>query len=178
MDCLEELVALIPPPAGIKPHTESEWAEQEAKLGTTLPPDYKALIDRYGSGTFCSLLHIHSPFETSTFFAAMESWLCQIYETAVDFSSNRLDGLVLFPEPDGVLYFAPDEVGGFLLWKTGAASEEWTLIIADARLSTREEFSMTLTEFILRFAKNEIDTKKYEDELPVEPTFVASAFNA
>ncbi len=171
MSFFEELVALIPPPVDTKPHTEAEWVELEAKLGSRLPPDYKMLINRYGAGYFCSLLIIHSPFMTADYFATSQEWLREIHENSKERSSREPFDLTVFPEPGGLLYFASDRLNGFLCWKTEGMPEDWTLVIANDRLLTREEFPMSLTEFILRFARNEVKVEKYSEEPPMEPTF-------
>ena len=58
-DALEELARLVPPPA--EPAPPADWAAARAKLGLELPADYRALIDRYGAGTFDDELSVFAP---------------------------------------------------------------------------------------------------------------------
>ena len=63
-EMLRQLFALVPAPE--QPvATDSEhidWESVEGQLGTRLPEDYKAIIDRYGSGDFCDVLTLLNPF--------------------------------------------------------------------------------------------------------------------
>jgi hypothetical protein len=56
-----DLVALVPPPA--EPvDANGEWDQIEASLGTRLPADFEALIERYGSGMFVDFIRPCTPF--------------------------------------------------------------------------------------------------------------------
>ncbi|MFE7172431.1 hypothetical protein [Streptomyces sp. NPDC057616] len=48
------LIDIAPPPQTLS--AAAEWAPVEAALHRELPPDYKELVDSYGSGAFCGLL--------------------------------------------------------------------------------------------------------------------------
>jgi hypothetical protein len=64
MSAGEDLLRLVAPPEDAQ--VEIDWVAFEGRLGFRLPSDYKWLVDRYGAGSFDSLLHIlqpDSPFE-------------------------------------------------------------------------------------------------------------------
>ena len=59
----DRLLELAPPPTSpVDAGTPDRWGQIERTLGTTLPGDYKSLIDAYGSGEFCDLLWLLNPF--------------------------------------------------------------------------------------------------------------------
>src|SRR5689334_2590115 len=58
---LEELIALLPPPASpVGAH--GDWAAVEANLGLRLAEDYKQFISRYGAGTISGMIVVGNPF--------------------------------------------------------------------------------------------------------------------
>jgi hypothetical protein len=60
-NALGKLVKILPPPK--KPvEAHGDWRKAEAKLGTSLPDDYKTFIEAYGTGAISYELRILSPF--------------------------------------------------------------------------------------------------------------------
>ncbi|MFG2790558.1 hypothetical protein [Streptomyces sp. NPDC048419] len=66
---LDRLTALAPPPSPAEPPdwkeperaAAADWAPVEAALHRELPPDYKELVDTYGSGAFCGYIELLVP---------------------------------------------------------------------------------------------------------------------
>ena len=60
---LSRLFDLSPPPAHpiATSGGKNDWVSVERAIGTALPGDYKAIIDRYGSGDFLDLLILLNP---------------------------------------------------------------------------------------------------------------------
>ena len=74
MDPLLNLIT--PPPDPEETGTPKTWEKIEAQLGLQLPPDYKALIDHYGTGSFADLIFVYNPFtqiEYLNLFYALET---------------------------------------------------------------------------------------------------------
>jgi hypothetical protein len=57
---IAQLTALIPPPTSVR---RRDWAAAEENLQTTLPDDYKTLVDTYGDGLFFDTIRLWTPGE-------------------------------------------------------------------------------------------------------------------
>ncbi|WP_026402438.1 SMI1/KNR4 family protein [Actinomadura rifamycini] len=106
---LERLLALVPPPPS---PAETDWTRAEEALGLALPPEFTAIVRRYGPGTFCDEFSLWSP------------------EKAIEENPGRLEDLRLMlghcphpvhPEPGGLVAWGSDSVGGTLAWLTDPA---------------------------------------------------------
>jgi hypothetical protein len=122
---LDRLAELLPPPADVEP---TDWAPIERRLGTPLPPDYKAFCDRWGragdieSDTFGPVSVYRQPDEARDF----GSVLRQMRDV-----DGTIEGLPLFPEPEGLLSWGGTESRVNLLWRTAGAPSEWEVVLFD-----------------------------------------------
>ena len=60
MDRLPDFI--VPPPDPQETAPPKSWEKIVARLGLELPPDYKAFINRYGTGSFDDFIIIYNPF--------------------------------------------------------------------------------------------------------------------
>ncbi len=131
MNALDDLAALVSPPA--RPcAAEGDFALAEKDLGTPLPRDYKALIRRYGYGTFSDFLHLWSPFfvDSTMISRAREALdadrqLARVALKAVPFAQ--------FPERDGALPWARSDNGDVIYWLTWGEPDAWPVAVWNAR---------------------------------------------
>lgn len=56
---LSKLIDIAPPPRTLS--AAADWAPVETALHRELPPDYKELVDTYGSGAFCCYIELLVP---------------------------------------------------------------------------------------------------------------------
>lgn len=134
---LSRLRALAPPPAQ-PTASRGDFAEVEAELGAPLPPDWKALIEAYGYGTFVDFLHLWSPFFAPCTMASQaratldaDRQLARAWKKAVPFA--------LFPEPDGALPWANTDNGDVLYWLTWGPPDEWPVAVWSPRGGERTD---------------------------------------
>lgn len=102
---VRDLVTLVPPPA--EPvDAQGDWRSVEVSLGTVLPADYKALIERYGLGMFVDFILLHTPFGPGPR-CYSEPGTCQrSCAGAPDQWLERFPYRV-YPQPGGLLEWAP-----------------------------------------------------------------------
>jgi hypothetical protein len=131
MTLLEELFALVPPPAS-PTAAEGDFGPVEADLGTPLPADYKELVRRYGYGTFSDFLNLWSPFFApctmmSQARAALDAnrSLARIAPKAVPFQP--------FPARDGALPWAVTDNGDYVQWLTWGEPDAWPVAVWNPR---------------------------------------------
>jgi hypothetical protein len=139
------LLAEAPPSTQpVDPGTPEGWSAVEQKLGTSLPDDYKWLINTYGSGDFCDLLAIVNPF------AATEAWNL-LSQVSPVLNHYRFGGpfnhtFPCFPEEGGLLPVGSDTSGGDLFWLTRGRPCDWQLVLFD--YDDTEQYSMGLVKFL------------------------------
>lgn len=148
---IEQLSAVLEPPASPveTPRRAEDWAAAEADLGTPLPADYKAFIERYGSGVVDDFLSVFNPF------AANE------HVNLASAGRARLDGLrmlrdefdidtghELFPAAGGLLPFGATDNGHVLFWETKGEPQDWTVIVREPRAPRYERFASNMTGFL------------------------------
>jgi len=90
---IEELRTVLPPPA--TPHatgTPEEWAAIEARIGFTLPTDYKDYIATYGYGRIGGFLVPLNPFFDAgrDFFARADSILATYRQLKADLDPTAI----------------------------------------------------------------------------------------
>jgi hypothetical protein len=111
-----------------------EWDEVETRLGFVLPSDYKAFIERFGSGHFDEFLWVLNPFsanEAIRFPDASERQLA-ILRWLRD-GGEQLP-YPIYPEPGGIVVWAETANGDCLYWITSEASpDEWSVTSNEAR---------------------------------------------
>jgi hypothetical protein len=130
-DDVEKLVRLIPPPDS-PTASNGDWALVEADLGTTLPRDWKALVERYGHGTFADFFHLLSPFfapctmmSTARGALAADRVIAKAFPKAIPFP--------LFPDAEGALPWAQTDNGDVAYWLTWGEPDEWPVAVRNPR---------------------------------------------
>jgi hypothetical protein len=152
------LLTQAPPPyAPVNAGSQVWWDEVERSLGTTLPRDYKWLIDTYGSGDFCDLLIVLNPFSECSqdnLQAQMPPALELYQEYRRPFPENCV--FPVFPQPGGLLPVAFDTNGGDLFWLTRGHPESWTLSHYNWRGGCLlQQHEMSLIEFLVGWISGE-----------------------
>lgn len=150
-DSFEALLQAAPPPMfPVEAGSPDWWPGVETSLGTALPPDYKRLIDTYGTGDFNDLIAVLSPF------AAPPDDLLSMVDTLLEPYRQGRDRLMpdqcpfpAYPEPGGLLPVAIDTHGGTLFWITRGRPEDWTLVHYDLHSNyDYQQYDMGLVAYL------------------------------
>lgn len=177
---LNELERILPPPeSGAKvdiPASPTEWPSVEVTIGISLPPDYKAFIESYGSGSIDRFLSIFNPFAKNphlNLMDAIRTRLEGLRELQAEFEIERKYSI--FPDMNGLLPFGATDNGDVLYWKTTGQPSSWPVVINDARSPEYEEFPIGMTEFLVAILSRKVSSSIFPRAFPSSlPGFVAT----
>ncbi|WP_067824356.1 hypothetical protein [Actinomadura kijaniata] len=158
---LDELSALLPPPTTPFMGSRS-WQEVFAELGTELPADFVALIERYGNFHIVvqarddhgrriptEYLSVRDPrAERSVSWAQAAIYHAERFQALPPFDR----GPNLWPAPGGFLGWGTTTNGEWLGWLTQGPSDEWP--VAMTRSGDRwldEVAEISATEFLVNW---------------------------
>jgi hypothetical protein len=165
---LARLLDLAPPPDNPVNSIpgKNDWETVERTIGTKLPADYKAIIDRYGSGDFCDLLHILNPFCSTEsgnllFQAGPER---DLYGPLIEtYNEGRFGAFPencpfsVYPDPGGLLPLAVNSIGQDYFWLTNGEPDAWTMIKYDPRGGwCYEQYASPLIEYLIEWLSSEV----------------------
>jgi hypothetical protein len=163
-DGLERLRELVPPP--VEPvENQGDWKQVEAKLGTTLPADYKAFTEAYGSGKFDDFLWLFNPFAPE----GPGNLLDERVSTLDAYAESRAKHPDRyppppFPEPGGVLPLGRSDNGDELYWVTEGKPDTWKVAVLGSRGRPFEVHPLGVTAFLAALLAGELETKVFPDE--------------
>jgi hypothetical protein len=149
VSALAELIALAPPPDEVPP---VDWGAAPA-----LPDDYRALVDRYGAGSFAGL-GILVPGHPNRFLDLLRQ---------IEPQRDALRTIETPHPPDELLPWAIDENGNVAWWWTG----DWPVLANEARGPEWLRFDGTATEFIAGVLAGRVDPRflTMRGDVPFEP---------
>jgi hypothetical protein len=146
---LDELIALAPPPAQPPP---VDW-----DAAPRLPDDFRALVDRYGAGSFAGL-GLLVPGHPNRFLDLLRQ---------VEPQRDALRTIGTPYPPDDLLPWAIDENGNVAWWWT----QDWSVVANEARGPQWLRHDGTATAFIAGVLAGRIDPEflAMRGDVPFEP---------
>jgi hypothetical protein len=154
-----------PPPAPVE--NAGSWPQVESDLGTALPDDFKAFIQRYGSGTISGFLSVLNPFSTWPRLNLAQrgrEQLDALRELASEFGEQC--PYALFPAKGGLLPVAMTDNGDVIHWLTHGQPEQWTIVVNESRGPDYEEFRMNLTTFLAAIVSERVRCRAFPRSFP------------
>lgn len=137
------------------------WKGVEALLGLGLPPDYRAFVAEYGSGSFAGFLFVLNPFsrtEGIEFFSGV-GVLCNALRDLKSFNGEKEVPFGVYPERPGLLPWGGDTNGNGLYWLTSGRPSAWPCIVGAGRPTRWERFDLPMTSFLTGVLRREIRCK-------------------
>ncbi len=168
---LENIVT--PPDVPSEIPNEIIWIAVEKKL-TKLPDDYRAFIQRYGTGCIDSFIWIFSP-ASENLNLNLEQQARKQEETIKAINESGVEPFIpLFPHSLGVLPFGITDNGDVLFWVNKGKPNSWTVAVLEARRSPMLEFDMNMTCFLAELCEGSITCEAFPDDFPSSaPVFTA-----
>lgn len=169
---IADLMSVLPPPTAPREAAPADWAAVEAALGTSLPADYRAYVEAYGSGKVGDFIWIFNPFsvrDNITLQVQVERQLSVLKELA---EGGEVMPYPLFPAPGGLLPMGMTDNGDVLHWRTDGAPDEWTIVVNDARSPDCAAHAEDLTRFLARVLTRAETCSMFPEDFPPEaPAF-------
>ena len=173
---IQDITQVLTPPAHpFEQPVSREWMAVENRLGTSLPDDYKAFIEVFGSGTIDSFLWVLNPFSSNPNLNLEHQIKIQAdvleelasYGEAIPFKS--------FPEKDGILPFAMSDNGDVLYWQTSDDPAQWKVVANESRGPDWAQFDLSMTDFLAQILKRQLVCTIFPDSFPsLSASFTAS----
>jgi hypothetical protein len=157
---IENLIRAVPAPESPGDPFPGPWRDVEAKLGTALPADYKAFVQRYGLGFFMEYLWIWTP-KAYDRHVRLEQEVPSVLKM---FREDEYFSFKLWPEPGGLLPFGVTIDGDYLAWATEGPPESWRVRVLDRATGyeVAHAYDCDLTDFLAGVATDTISPPLFE----------------
>ncbi|MFD9125831.1 SMI1/KNR4 family protein [Kitasatospora sp. NPDC059571] len=126
MTTIDDLVALVPPPAHPR-DASGDWLQVEESLGLQLPADFKSLTAAYGLGQFVDFITPLTPFGSHELLLRSARRLLAS-EASFRKENPNLCPYPYYPEAGGLLEWAGTDNGDRLCWLTQGHPDTWRVV--------------------------------------------------
>jgi hypothetical protein len=143
---LERLAGLLPPPACEV--TAPPWQAAEVELGFAFPADFRAFVERYGTGEITrparnnpnvgvTAIEVHAISRDASWgrapgFRGFGEMLDSVHRTFSGAPAEDFSGVVygFHPDPGGMVSWGTNEAGDEFFWlPTGSDSDQWPVVM-------------------------------------------------
>jgi WD40 repeat protein len=173
---LDDLARLLPPPTHpVEAPDPRAWPLVERILGTALPPDYRAFLERHGTGRIEGALRVLSPFADDPEAQLGRQLLVRVGELAAATGGFGVPAPFAAP-PEGWLLWARAENGAALYLRTIGAPEAWTVAVGAAgeACASWQAFPLSTTAFLAAWLSGALRCERLPAP-PASPRFVPGA---
>jgi hypothetical protein len=167
---LDQLVRIMPPPETLLA-PGGDWLAVTSAVGTALPADYMAFIERYGTGRVSGFLWVHNPFEENVHLNLLSQHRITLEaDREVRESFPDLVPEPLFPETGGLFPWAVTDNGDRLYWRTKGVPDAWSVVVWESRGPDYESYSLSMAGLLYAWLRGEINVPMFPPE-DWEPAF-------
>jgi hypothetical protein len=120
-----------------------DWAAVEAELGTTLPTDYRQIVDVFGAGSFDWYVDLLVPGLLGGDLLVESRW-------DAENAGDMFRPYAAYPAPQGLLRWGGSEQEIVFCWQTGAGSpDDWPVLVQSDFVSWTR-YDCGIGEFLVR----------------------------
>lgn len=170
---IHQLARIVPPPRNPQETgTPKTWEKTEKRLGLQLPPDYKTLIDSYGSGSIDDFIMVYNPFAQNEYlnlFFALDALHQADRQTQLlaDPVWTAVQPFELYPAPEGLLpWGGTTNLEDTFFWQIKGPPETWETVFYNLRSGEYEVWKFPLTEFLYRLFTQQVELVLLPDDYP------------
>jgi len=165
IETLQRIVA--PPETPLEVPSVPHWNEVERAIGAGLPRDFRACVERYGTGSFDRFLWVLNPFSSNPhlrLFDRIERNLDALRMLKKDDPGEI--PYALFPEQEGLLPWGITDNGDGLYWHTAGDPDQWSVVVNAARDPECEEFPLGMTDFLAQILSRRARSEIFPSDFP------------
>lgn len=148
MEWVDELVSLT---GWRGERQEMEWDDVEREFGTPLPPDFKAICEVFGPGSFCGYLELMLPVDSADPYSLLGRW--EAFDSRRESPAVRsfFEPYELF-EDSGLILWGVSVTEASYCWLADVSRrpEEWPVVARTDPLEDWHRLDMSTAEFICR----------------------------
>jgi uncharacterized protein involved in tolerance to divalent cations len=148
--------------------TIRDWTRAENELRYTLPDDYKAIVEKYGTFNIDSFMWIFNPFAQNR----NVNLLIQTISSKKIFDNIKHDvsNCIPYEYPDiyDLINWASTDNGDRLYWLINRNTNKWIIAINETRTIEWQDFDMTTTEFLFKLLTKQIHINAFPDTFPCD----------
>jgi hypothetical protein len=151
---LQALLEVLTPPANpLELGDPGQWQQFEARYEVTLPDDYKAFVNTYGTGHIDEVIFSYNPFCQRPILKASYDYAKWLEEAKSINHLKQTYGEVVFPFPvypeaSGLLPWGSTDNGDRLYWQTTTRTDDWSVVVSEVRSDNFETLACSMTDFI------------------------------
>jgi hypothetical protein len=168
---LSQLIQIAPPPIiPLETGSPKQWEVVQGRLGTPLPPDYKAFTDHYGIGQFNNFVVPYNPFTSNEYLNLFQALDVHHHANRQVQMKGRttwsiVDPFELYPAPEGLLPWGTTTRFRFtFFWQLSGPSDTWSTILYDLQTGEYEVWKMPFTSFLVGLFSKEIESVLLSDD--------------
>ncbi|MGL6076475.1 MAG: SMI1/KNR4 family protein [Fimbriiglobus sp.] len=158
-----------------------DWSLIEARIGCSLPQDFKDVVDSFGLGQWREWLIPFGPqFLPDCYDINIAPW--EMIEGEVSFlksltSEERAADFPFdyFPENNGLFPFATTVQADRLCWQMSGKPNEWPMVVCASRDTAYRVYQMSFTDFLAAFLLGKLGCELFPDFDESKPIFEAFA---
>ena len=126
----------------------TDWGRVEAELGTRLPADYRAVVDRIGPGDFLGFRVAVPDAEVPEF--DLRQLVDDVHAAVV--TARPLPGAPYFPEEGGLIPWARTAAGHTLFWlPKGDEPDDWPVVLSPPGLGGLSHFRRSTSSLLVAY---------------------------
>ncbi len=166
------LAQRVSPPA-TPVRAAGDWSAFAVRNGFEAPGDYRAVINRYGAGSFGEAIRLLEPFHPTETLVAASDWDRQNLEGLRRRFPHQYPNWPMWPEEGGFLPWASAADGDLVGWRTQGPPGEWTTVYwgeVDVR-----EYDMGAGAFLLAVAAGSLSDDALPEAQEMTPFLAAPA---
>lgn len=158
---LERLGSQVPPPQS-PVRADGDWAEFSRRNSFLPPSDYRALVRRYGAGTFGDWLLLIEPFHPTIPFIAAAARECQDLRGVQRQFPDFYPAWPIWPHPGGFLPWAMTGTGDHIGWRTEGDADDWTVLLWTRDGDDSREFRLRTVPFLLGLVERSVGDPAFD----------------
>jgi hypothetical protein len=164
ISALARLLEIAPAPSEPR---RKDWDEVERSLEAELPADYKELIHVYGGSNWDDYLYVLEPGCPNENYDLLE-WAKNQAEDLEDLWEFEKKPTELEVDGSRVIPWATTDNGECLYWlvRPGHNSDQWTVMVNEARGDRWEHFSVSCTQFLASSLDGELHSSILSTSFP------------